>query len=70
MRVCFVIVYWGIIGCLRLFLEIDLYLRICVSEWICGEDFGIVLGCFRFFRNGGGSFGYFEVIWGWGVRII
>lgn len=68
MRVCFAIAHWGIIGRLRLFLEIDLHLRTCVSEWTCGEDFGIALGCPRLPRNGGGSLGHSEATWGWGVR--
>lgn len=57
MHVYFAVITWGSMGCLRLFLAIDLHLRLYASEWTCGEDFGITLGCPRLPRNGGASLG-------------
>lgn len=50
-RVYFAIALWGIMGCLRLCLGIDLQLHSCVSAWMYGEDFAIAVGCPRLPRN-------------------
>lgn len=34
-RIYFAIALWGIMGCSRLFLGIDLQLHSCASEWMC-----------------------------------
>lgn len=44
-RVYFAIALWGIMGCLRLCLGIDLQLHSCVIAWMYGEDFVIAVGC-------------------------